>query len=70
MTSKLETPKYVVLNRVGIGNFKVETEIPVVARIPCSCEISMDRPFFVEENPEDPVTDEIKKLAEFLLENE
>ena len=66
VTSTLEKPKYVVLNRVnGDLDIDIGVEIPVIAKIPCSCDISMNKPFFVKDNPEDPVTKSIEELAKF-----
>ncbi|RLI77572.1 hypothetical protein DRP07_12045 [Archaeoglobales archaeon] len=64
VTSTLETPRYVILNRVN-GDVDVGINLPVIAKIPCSCSISMDEPFFVKNNPEDPVTKSIEELARF-----
>ncbi len=64
VTSTLEKPKYVVLNRVS-QDVNFDIDIPIIAKIPCSCNISMDEPFFVKDNPEDPVTKSIEELAKF-----
>ena len=53
--------KYVVLNRV-VG--EVEFDSDVIAKIPCSCDVSMDHPFFVERFPDHIVTKAIETLAE------
>lgn len=60
---EVKTPKFVVLNRV-VG--EVDLDVPVAAKIPCSCDVNMDNPFFVERFPQHDVTRRIEELAKFI----
>jgi len=61
VTKNIKTPKLVVLNRVIK---KVDLSVPVAVEIPCSCDVSMDYPFFIERFPHCDVTKGIERLAE------
>jgi len=69
VTENLKVPKFVILNRVQ-KNVKVNSPLKVISKIPCSCDISMDKPFYVKDNPETPITKSIEELARFFEESE
>ncbi len=64
ISENVEKPKYIVLNRVAKD---ISINLPVVAKIPCSCDVNMDYPFFVELNKDHKVTKALKELSEFIL---
>ncbi|AKG91987.1 CobQ/CobB/MinD/ParA nucleotide binding domain [Geoglobus ahangari] len=64
ISRNIEKPKYVVLNR---ANTDVNIDFPVLARIPCSCDVVMNYPFFVEQNPDHPVTKAVEELVQNIL---
>jgi len=61
----ISKPVYGIINRDDGRELKLPIEI--VARIPCSCEVTMDEPFFVESFKDHPVTSSIKELTSFVL---
>jgi len=61
----VETERVLVLNRM-VGDPKVNFNVPVVAKIPCSCDVNMDYPFFVERFPDHEVTRSLAGLAEWV----
>ncbi len=63
VSKNVEKPKYVILNRV---TKEAEIEFPVVAKIPCSCEVP-DHPFFVEINREHEISKAFDTLVEKIL---
>ena len=63
VSKNIEKPKYVVLNR-STGDAALPYE--VAARIPCSCDVTMDYPFFVERHENHEVSGALKQLAEFI----
>jgi chromosome partitioning protein len=65
ITENLPKPVYGVVNR-DYGK-SVELGIDIVARIPCSCDVTMDSPFFVKDFEDHEVTQSIKELAAFVL---
>ncbi len=64
VSKRINKPKYVVLNRVTED---ININLPIIAKIPCSCDISMDYPFFVELSKEHEVTKALRRLSEFIL---
>ena len=62
---QIKTPKFVVLNRV-IGDVNVDLNVPIAAKIPCSCDVSMDYPFFVERFPQHEVSKSIERIVKIL----
>lgn len=63
ISRNIEKPKYVVLNRC-IGDAALPYE--VAGRIPCSCDVTMENPFFVELHTDHEVSDALRQLAEFI----
>ncbi len=64
ISKNINKPKYVVLNRV---NKDVKLDFPVIVKIPCSCDVSMDYPFFVELNEDHEVSESLKELSKYIL---
>jgi len=62
--SNLSKPVYGIVNR-DCGK-EIEVGIGIVARIPCSCDVSMDYPFFVEKFEKHEITEAIRELASFV----
>lgn len=62
---EIKTPKFVVLNRV-VRDVELDLNVPIAAKIPCSCDVSMDHPFFVERFPQHNVTRGIEELVKFI----
>jgi chromosome partitioning protein len=65
IVENLSKPVYGVINRDD--GREIHLPIEIVARIPCSCEVSMDEPFFVETFKDHPVTESINNLSKFVL---
>ncbi len=64
VSKSIEKQKYVILNRVTSD---VDFDFPIVAKIPCSCEVS-DDPFFVEIHKEHEISKAFNALVERILE--
>lgn len=62
---QIKTPKFVVLNRV-VGDVDVDLNVPIATKIPCSCDVNMDYPFFIERFPQHEVSKSIEKITELL----
>ncbi|WP_290899707.1 hypothetical protein [Ferroglobus sp.] len=58
-------PVYGIINRDD--GREIDIPLRIAVRIHCSCEASMDIPFFVEKFRDDPLTKSIGELAEFIL---
>ncbi|NOY10747.1 MAG: ParA family protein [Archaeoglobi archaeon] len=61
----LSKPMYAVINRYDGRD--VDVGVEVVGTIPCSCDVTMDRPFFVRDHEDHPVTAAIRNLARRVL---
>jgi len=65
LINSLYKPVYGVINRDNGKDVKVG--IKIVTRIPCSCDVVMDYPFFVKDFKDHSVTESLKELVDFII---